>query len=303
MDPYKALGVSRDASDSAIKQAYRKLAKEAHPDVNPGDASVAEKFKSVTAAYDLLGDKKKRQRFDNGEIDSDGRDRAPQFRHQRAGAGAGQPFEFGGFGGFGGFGDTEGLFARFFTDRQAAPQKKTDTNRTYPVNISFLDAARGTKPEITLAAGKKLKINIPAGIDEGQSIRLKNQGEPGIQGGPNGDAILKVHIVPHPYFTRNGDNIYVDVPVTLAEAVGGAKIEVPTIDGAVTVSIPKKSNSGNVLRLKGRGIKLAKSKQRGDQFIKLVVTLSGQTDAEFERFASEWEGDHPYDVRSSFSES
>ena len=159
----------------------------------------------------------------------------------------------------------------------------------------------GGKRRLTLGGGKTLDVNIPAGIGESQSIRLKGQGDPGWKGAPPGDAILKVHIVPHPFFTRQGDNIHVEVPVTLSEALSGAKIEVPTLDGNVTMTVPKRSNSGNVLRLKGRGIGLANSKRRGDQFVKLMVVLPDKPDDELSAFAAEWERAHPYAVRGNRS--
>lgn len=306
-DPYQVLGVDRTASQAAIKKAYRKLAKNLHPDLHPGDKQVAERFKDVSAAYNLLSDEAKRRRFDRGEIDGQGNERmGPQFRyrHAHAGAGAGQDSPFGpGRSGFGGaFGGAEDLFSQIFSglrrnrgDGQGIDAKGAD--RSYTVDISFLDAARGAKRRLTLADGRTIDVNIPPGIDEGQTIRLRAQGEPGLGKGPGGDALLKVRIVPHPVFSRKHDAIHVEVPITLPEAVLGAKIEVPTIDGPVSMSVPKGANSGTVLRLKGRGIALGASKKRGDQFVQLVVKLPETPDAELEKFAKDWGRKHSYDVR------
>lgn len=304
-DPYQILGVDRSASQAAIKKAYRKLAKSLHPDLHPEDTQVAERFKDISAAYNLLGDDTKRQRFDRGEIDNQGNERAgPQYRYRNAhaGAGADQESPFGQ--GRGSFGGAEDLFSHLFSglrrgrgDGQGFDAKGAD--RSYTVDIAFLDAARGAKRRLTLADGRTLDVNIPSGIDEGQTIRLRAQGEPGMGTGPAGDALLKVHIVPDPVFSRKHDAIHVEVPITLPEAVLGAKIEVPTIDGQVSMTVPKGANSGAVLRLKGRGIALGASKNRGDQFVKLVVMLPDTPDAELEKFAKSWSRKHDYDVRGN----
>ena len=304
-DPYQILGVDRTASQTAIKKAYRKLAKNLHPDLNPGDKRVADRFKEVSAAYDLLSDDTKRGRFDRGEIDGQGNDRmGAQFRYRHAHAGAGQDPRFGP--GRGGFGGAEDLFSQIFSglrrnrgDGQGIDAKGAD--RSYTVDISFLDAARGAKRRLTLADGRTLDVNIPPGIDEGQTIRLRAQGEPGLGRGPAGDALLKVRVVPHPVFSRKHDAVHVEVPITLPEAVLGAKIEVPTIDGPVSMSVPKGANSGTILRLKGRGVALGTSKKRGDQFVRLVVKLPDAPNAELEKFAKDWGRKHSYGVRDDSS--
>ena len=300
-DPYQILGVEPTASQAAIKKAYRKLAKNLHPDLNPGDKQVSDRFKEVSAAYNLLSDGAKRSRFDRGEIDGQGNERmGPQYRYRPAHAGAGQDPRFGS--GRAGFGGAEDLFSQIFSGlrRNRADGHGIDAkgaDRSYTVDIAFLDAARGAKRRLTLADGRTLDVNIPSGIDEGQTIRLRAQGEPGLGRGPAGDALLKVRVVPHPAFSRKNDAIHVEVPVTLPEAVLGAKIEVPTIDGPVSMSIPKGANSGTALRLKGRGIALGTSKKRGDQFVQLVVKLPDRSDAELEKFAKDWGRKHAYDVR------
>ena len=297
-DPYQVLGVPKTANQAAIKKAYRKLAKELHPDANPSDTLVAERFKDISSAYNLLGDEKKRARFDRGEIDEHGNQRAgPQFHRAHTWQGAGP--ETTGFGGFGNaFGNAEDLFSQLFTGRRGARRASVarGADRNYKCDISFLEAAQGGKKRVIIGGGKTLDVNIPAGIVEGQTIRLKGQGDPGVGGSPPGEAFIKVHIVPHPFFQRNHDNIHVDLPITLTEAVRGAKIEVPTIDGPVTMSVPKGSNSGNTLRLRNRGLKRGNSGARGDQFVRLIVRLPDKVDAELESFASEWRAAN-YEVR------
>lgn len=305
-DPYQILGVDRTASQSAIKKAYRKLAKNLHPDLNPEDKQVADRFKEVSAAYNLLSDEAKRGRFDRGEIDGHGNERmGKQFRYRHAHAGAGQdsPFGAGRGGQGGGFGGAEDLFSQIFSGLrrnrgEGLGSGAKGADRSYTVDVSFLDAARGAKRRLTLADGRTLDVNIPSGIDEGQTIRLRAQGEPSMGSGPAGDALLKVHIVPHPILAREYDAIHVEVPITLPEAVLGAKIEVPTIDGPVSMTVPKGANSGTVLRLKERGIALGASKKRGDQFVKLVVKLPETPDAELEEFVRDWAGKNRYDVRA-----
>ena len=300
-NPYQILGVESTASQAAIKKAYRKLAKDLHPDLNPGDKVVSERFKEISAAYNLLGDADKRRRFDQGEIDAQGNERmGSPFRYRHAHAGAGQQSPFGSGGG--GFAGAEDLFSNIFSGlrRNRGAGYGIDAkgaDRSYTVDVSFLDAARGAKRRLTLADGRTLDVNIPSGIAEGQTIRLRAQGEPGLGEGPAGDALLKVRIVPHPVFSRIHDADHVEVPVTLPEAVLGAKIEVPTIDGPVSMTVPKGSNSGTILRLKGRGVALGDSKRRGDQLVKLVVKLPDTPDAELEKFAKNWDRKDGHDVR------
>lgn len=304
-DPYQILGVQQSASPAVLKKAYRKLAKDLHPDLHPGDKQISDRFKEVSAAYDLLSDTKKRARFDRGEIDGQGNERAgPQFAYGRAHAGAdhGRPFGAAGGGMGGAFGGAEDVFSQIFSGlrRNRGGNQRVDAkgaDRSYSVDIGFLDAARGAKRRLTLADGRTLDVNIPSGIEEGQTIRLRAQGEPGVGRAPAGDALLNVRIVPHPLFTRKHDAVHVEVPITIPEAVLGAKIEVPTIDGSVSMSVPKGSNTGTVLRLKGRGIAIGAAKNRGDQFVRLVVKLPEKPDAELEKFAKDWARKRAYEVR------
>lgn len=296
-DPYDILGVKRTATHDEIKKAYRKLAKELHPDRNQGDAKIAERFKEVSAAYGIVGDEKQRARFDRGEIDAQGNERAP------FGFGAGGPRSRPGAGAGGGggrrfhFEDQEGfdddIFADFFrANRGGGPRSGGRGNdRKYNLAVAFLDAARGAKRRVTLGDGRTLDISIPAGIVEGQSIRLKNQGDPGVGGGQRGDALIEISIEPHAFFTRKGDDIHVEVPVNLREAVLGGKITVPTIDGPVALTVPRRANSGTTLRLKGRGVtKRGEAAERGDQYVKLKVVLPAQPDAALEKFVEGWSG-------------
>lgn len=299
-DPYKELGVSKGASADEIKKAFRKLAKELHPDKNPGDKAAEERFKRITAAFDLLGDAEKRAKYDRGEIDADGRE---QFR----GFGGGQPGgggRSGGFGGFGGSGgrggfediDLEELFGAFGGGGRAKSGfgggfggKGQDVRAT--LDISLEDAIAGTTRRIQFSDGRMLDVAIPKGASDGQTIRLKGQGAPG-RGGQAGDALIELKIQPHPVFKRDGADLTMDLPVSVPDAVLGGKIQVPTPEGAVMMTIPKGSNSGKVLRLKGRGA-YADGK-RGDLLAKLAVTLPETSDDELIRFATEWRDKRPY---------
>ncbi len=304
MDPYQVLGVGRDASQNDIKTAYRNLAKELHPDRHPGDAGAAERFKEVSAAYQILGDAKTRGRYDRGEIDAAGNER---MQHQRtyAHAGTGERTRTGSFESFGfdnfGFGglNADDIFSPLFGARRQGRRtgvRARGSDRRYTMQISFLEAAKGGSRRLTLVDGKSVNVTIPAGIDDGQTVRLKGKGNPSPAHGPRGDALIEVRVAPHPTFTRDGDDIYVELPVTLREAVLGARVEVPTIDGPVTMRIPKGSNTGNKLRLKGKGVISRKTSQRGNQYLTLAVMLPDTADAELADFLDNWHPDG-YDVR------
>ncbi len=295
-DPYKELGVARGASADEIKKAFRKLAKELHPDKNPGDKVSEERFKRITAAFDLLGDAEKRAKFDRGEIDADGRE---QFRAPPGGGG--RSGGFGGFGGSGGRGgfediDLEELFGAFGGGGRAKSGfgggfggKGQDVRAT--LDISLEDAIAGTTRRIQFSDGRMLDVAIPKGASDGQTIRLKGQGAPG-RGGQAGDALIELKIAPHPVFKRDGADLTMDLPVSVPDAVLGGKIQVPTPEGAVMMTIPKGSNSGKILRLKGRGAYAGG--KRGDLLAKLVVTLPETPDDELIRFATEWRDKRPY---------
>lgn len=277
-DPYSTLGVARSATEAEIKSAYRKLAKELHPDRNKDNPKAADRFSSVTNAYDLLSDKDKRARFDRGEIDADGNPTAPfgfgggtaggGFRGQpgggfdAGGADFGDIFEglFGGArargqaGGFGGFG------------RQAPPAK--GANVAYRLAVQFTDAATLAPQRITLQDGKTIDLKLPAGVETGTQMRLPGKGQLGAGGA--GDAIVTIEVKPHPFFRRDGDNVLLDLPITLDEAVKGAKVKAPTVDGPVMLGVPAGAGPGKTLRLRGKGF-TGKDGQRGDQLVTLHV--------------------------------
>ncbi|HEX4738430.1 MAG TPA: DnaJ C-terminal domain-containing protein [Allosphingosinicella sp.] len=308
-DLYEQLGVKRDASEAEIKKAYRKLAKELHPDRNKDNPQASARFSKVTQAYDILTDKDRRARYDRGEIDEDGNPKAPFGYGAGAGGGAG-PGGFGGFPGGGGPGgapfgageevDLSDLFEGLFNQQQrrssgpfsgfsgfgrkAPPQKGADV--AYRLPVAFEDAAALNEQRVTLQGGKTVSIKLPKGVEEGTKIRLAGQGLPGPGG--NGDAIITISIKPHRFFTRDGDNIRLDLPVRIDEALLGAKVKVPTVDGPVMLSIPKGSSSGKVLRLKGKGF-TAKNGERGDQLVTLMVDVPAN-DPELARFVEGWSG-------------
>ena len=306
MDLYQQLGVNRGASDAEIKKAYRSLAKQLHPDRNKDNPKAAERFARVTAAYDLLSDKDKRARYDRGEIDEEGNPRMPfgaGFGGRSAGPGSGDPRSgFNGSPGFDAAGAAdlsdlfEGLFGAAagrrqgrtgfsdFGQRSRAPQKGADI--AYRLTVPFVDAAAMKPQRVTLADGKTIDLKLPKGVEDGTRIRLAGKGEQGPGG--RGDAIVTVAIAPHPFFTRDGSDIRLTLPVTLKEAVLGAKVRVPTAEGPVMLTVPKGSSSGRVLRLKERGF-TDKSGKRGDQLVTLQVDLPSG-DAELEQFAERWAG-------------
>lgn len=310
-DLYSTLGVARGANEADIKKAYRKLAKELHPDRNKDNPDATARFSKVTQAYDILTDKDKRAQYDRGEIDEDGNPRMPfgfgagGRRTSSAGGGPefrgpnGEPFEFSGggeaadlsdlfeglFGGLGGRrggGGGAGPFSGFGR-RSAPPQKGADV--AYRLDVPFEDAAALKGQRVTLAGGKTLDIKLPKGVEDGAKIRLAGQGQAGPGG--NGDAIVTIAIKPHRFFKREGDNIRIDLPVSIDEAVLGAKVRVPTVDGPVMLSVPKGASSGKVLRLKGKGF-TGKDGQRGDQLVTLMVDVPD--DAALAAFLESWEG-------------
>lgn len=312
-DPYETLGVSRDADEKAIKTAYRALAKQLHPDKNKDNPAASDRFNKVTQAYDLLTDKEKRGAFDRGEIDGDGNPRAAYGYGGGAGPGGfrGGGGPQGGFGGFPGGGGEEVDISDLFSDlfgaggaRQqrsspfgrggprAAPPAK-GANIAYRMQVSFTDAATRADQRITLADGKTIDLKLPAGLVDGQQIRLTGKGQQGPGG--FGDGIVTVQIGGHPFYERDGDTIRLDLPITLAEAVAGGKVRVPTVDGPVMLTVPAGSSSGKTLRLKGKGFS-AKGGGRGDQLVRLMIEIP-QDDAALKQFVEGWEA--PSGVRDA----
>jgi DnaJ-class molecular chaperone len=279
-DPYSTLGIARGASEAEIKKAYRKLAKELHPDRNKDNKAASDRFSRVTSAYDLLSDADKRARFDRGEIDGDGNPASPYGFGGGGGGSRSAPggFEFGGGGNSGDFGDIfEGLFggrrgSSPFGQRTAVK----GANTAYRLVVPFEDAAASKPQRITLGDGKTIDLKLPAGVENGTQMRLAGKGEPGA-GGP-GDAIVTIEVDSHPFYRRDGDAVRLDLPLTLAEAVLGASVKVPTVDGPVMMSIPPGTSSGKVMRLRGKGF-TGKAGLRGDQLVTLMVEVPTNDDA------------------------
>lgn len=311
MDPYEALGVKKDASDADIKKAYRKIVKTSHPDLNPDDTAAEDRFKAAAAAYDLLKDPEQRARFDRGEIDAAGQER-PQYQSYKSYSDAGaNPFaqggaDAGGFGGFDGYEDMSDFFSDYLRGRGKAAgggaqgggfeMHAHGADVAYRLEIPFLDAALGGTSRITLPDGQALEVKIPQGIRDGQTIRLRGKGQPGIGKGDPGDALIKIHVADHPQFTRDGEDIRLTLPIGLDEAVLGAKVAVPTISGKVKLSIPKGASSGQVLRLKGKGVKRGKA-PAGDQLVELKIVAPPEIDADLTACMEQWRKDHAYDPR------
>jgi DnaJ-class molecular chaperone len=308
MDPYRTLNVPRSADQAAIKQAYRKLAKILHPDRNPGSARAEQRFKEVSQAYDLLSDPAKRAKYDRGEIDADGRPRYSFKGFEFAGdpqSAAESIFGkmFGGAFGRGAFGDAHRAGRGEFrfddlrreaarTANDGARQAKRGADRRHKVEIDFTTAARGGKARLDLGGGRAVEVAVPAGAEHGSVLRLKGQGGAGALGGAPGDVLVEIAVRLHPVFTRKGDDVHVELPISVPEAMLGATVPVPTIDGPVRITVPPGSNSGRSLRLKGRGIGRPDGR-RGDQYVRLLVLLPEARDAELEQ----WARRHSYDVR------
>jgi len=322
-DPYQTLGVSRSASADDIRKAFRKLAKANHPDVNPGNAAAEERFKRVSAAFDILGDTEKKVKFDRGDIDADGRETSRGF-------GSGAPFGGGGGGGpfgarnsgrragpgagpgagFGG-GDFDDILAEMFGGRAGAgpqggggagaggfggrgPVKGDDLRLRLEIDLE--EAIKGGAKRISLPSGATLDLTIPPAARDGQTLRLRGKGEAGRQGGPVGDALIELAIRAHPLYRRDGADLSMDLPISVPDAILGARVDAPTPDGPVSLTVPPRANSGQTLRLKGRGATDAQGR-RGDLLARLVVMLPDMPDEALEAFAREWRDKRPYQPR------
>lgn len=317
-DPYQILGVSKSVDADALKSAYHKLAKKLHPDLNPGKKEIEQKFKEVTAAYDLLSDPVKRAKFDRGEIDAMGNDRGG---FGRSSSGGGDPFSrnagnsgsrsyshtsSGGGGSADPFGNfSEDIFADLFGTKKRRgfggfgteeKPKARGGDVTYAMNIGFVESCLGSKQRVTLSSGKTVDVNIPPGSEGGTKLRLKGQGLAGLDGA--GDAIVEIEVAPHSYFSRKDRDVYLDAPVSLTEALLGASIKVPTLDGTVSVKVPKDANTGTLLRLRGKGIPPYGSNQAGDFYVRLKVTLPEPPDHGLTELIEKWAKKHTYNPRA-----
>jgi DnaJ-class molecular chaperone len=294
-DPYEILGVKKDASQADIQKAYRRLAKKLHPDLNPGNKEAEEQFKTVSTANDLLSDPEKRARFDRGEIDASGAER-PQQRYYRDFNDAAAAHPYTSDAGVADFDDPDEIMAQIFGRAGRANMRMRGQDAQYRLTLDFLDAVNGGKQQVTLPDRSVLDVAIPPGTTDGQILRLRGKGRPGIGGGPPGDAMVEIAVRPHRLFTRQGDDIHAELPVSLQEAVLGGKIRVPTPTGAVTMTVPKGANSGTVLRLKGKGIARAGG-GHGDEYVTLKIMLPPGPDPALEKFVAEWKPVVPYDPR------
>jgi DnaJ-class molecular chaperone len=300
--PYEVLGVKPTATADEIRKAYRKLAKEFHPDLNPGKPAAEARFKAVAAAYDLLSDPEKRARYDRGEIDESGAER-PRYSYRPHAEGAqGWKYQPEGEVDIGDLDDLFSMFGRGGTrggGRAGEGFSMPGPDRHYSLTIDFVTAATGGKQRLSLSPDQWLDVTIPPGIEQGQILRLKGKGGPGLGGGPAGDALIEIHIAPHPFFRREGDDIHVELPVSLAEAVLGARVPVPTVTGPVTMTIPNGSDTGAQLRLRGKGIhrKRRGAETSGDQYVTLKVVIGASDDPELAKFLEDWAKQHPTEPR------
>ncbi|MFZ5670879.1 MAG: DnaJ C-terminal domain-containing protein [Pseudomonadota bacterium] len=302
-DPYLELGVPRTASAEEIRKAFRKLAKQHHPDANPGNKAAEETFKRVSAAFDVIGDEEKRRKFDRGEIDAEGREQHPGFQGGPWGPGgaSGGRYRPGpGSPGFEGV-DINDILGEVFGQRGGPGGRagfgfgggRGGDLRAH-LDIDLEEAIRGGRKRIAFSDGRTLDVNIPKGAQDGQTLRLKGQGAPG-RAGP-GDALIEIGLKPHPLYRRDGADLHMDLPVSAPDAILGGKVEASTPDGPVTLTVPRHSNSGAQLRLKGRGFVNARG-QRGDLFARLIVTLPDVVDPALEKMAEQWRKERPYAPR------
>lgn len=297
-DPYAVLGVTRTATQDEIRKAYKKRAKELHPDIHPGDKGKEAAFQALTAAHDLLKDPEKRRRFDAGEIDASGHERPErQFYRNYAGADPQGRYEY--HAGPGDYDDLSSVFGDIFgragAGRRAGGQaggrsggfSANGGDLHFEMEVDFLDAARGAKRQLAFSRGEALEVTIPAGLRDGQTLRLRGKGQPGFGGGAPGDALITCRVLPHPRFTRDGNDIEVELPVSFDQAVLGGKAEVPTVSGTVSMTVPAGVSSGHRLRLKGKGIH-PKGGKPGDQFVRIRIVLPDRIDDEMRDLAHKW---------------
>lgn len=304
-DPYEILGVSKAASAEDIKKAYRKMARSSHPDLHPDDTGAEERFKTISAAYEILKDPETRKRYDVGEIDGLGVE-SPKRQYYRDFADASDNV-YRQQSGFGHDSDPSDLFAEILRNRSRTPNNGNFQDRgfsasgpdlRYSLEVPFLDAVKGTETRITLPDGQSLAVKIPQGTEDGQTLRLRGKGAPGFGDGPAGDALITVFVRPHAVFRREGNDIIITLPITFDEAVLGDKVKTPTIDGIVSLAIPPGASSGRILRLKGRGVAPAGGKSKGDQKVELKIMVPPKPDEGLQNYLAEWRKTHAFDPRA-----
>ncbi len=309
-DLYSTLGVAKDAPNKEIKSAYRKLAKKLHPDRNQDNPEIGERFKKVSAAYSVLGDEKARARYDRGEIDDNGNERGG------FGGGAGSGFNRGQAGGnpFGfNMNDAEDLFSQFFSGGSSGPQggwtgdQRTRQQKTrgpssrkgmdvsYELTVGFEEAVKGGTRRMTLNDGRSIDMKIPAGTKNGQTIRLSGQGGPGMGGGKTGDALVRISVAAHPFYNRKDDDIFIEIPISVDEAILGGQIEIPTLKGRLTIKVPRGSSTGKRLRLRGKGVEGKKS--TGDMYVTLKVMVPNKPDPDLVALIKQWHGGDGEEIR------
>lgn len=295
-DPYETLDVARTATQKEIQKAYRKLAKKLHPDLNPGDKDAEERFKQVSAAYAILGDEENRRRFDRGEIDGDGTEVPTRNAHRRSPKGGDTAFHRSS-GDFADFGDVNDLFSTYFSEMgRSANRPRRGQDLRYKLDVSLIDAGAGTTKTINASTGT-FDLQIPAGIRDGQVLKIEGRGQSGAFDGPAGDALFEIHVLPDKRFSLDGDNLRAEVPISIREAVLGGRVEVPTITGAVAVTVPPNSSSGKSLRLKGKGYP-NRFGGHGDMLISLKVVLPQVLDPELVNFMENWSEGEQFNPRA-----
>ncbi len=313
-DPYKALGLTKSATDAEIKKAYRKIARTCHPDLKPDDVAAEARFKAASSAYDLLKDPDTRARFDRGEIDATGAERPERQFYREYAEAPGNPYRSGSR--HQDFGDASDIFSEFlrqragegarhghpfsqadFRARGQADFRARGGDQSFVLEVPFLDAVRGGTTQIKLPDGAALEVKIPRGVSDGQIIRLRGKGMPGHGGAPAGDALISLSVGSHPLFRRDGDDIVITLPITLDEAVLGGKVATPTIGGPVNLSIPKGASSGQILRLRGRGVNSPGGGKPGDQRVELSIVTPPRIDDDLAAFMTSWRRKNAYDPR------